>query len=58
MQTVKSPRLVAVVALQIGEGSLPRYAHRFGPHTFTQPQLFACLMLKSLFRTKHRGIAA
>ncbi len=34
------------------------YAHRFSPHTFTQPQLFACLVLKSFFRTDYRGIVA
>ncbi|MCK4874120.1 MAG: transposase, partial [Phycisphaerales bacterium] len=58
MQTSKSPRMVAVVALRIGERSLPRYAHRFAPHTFTQPQLFACLVLKCFFRTDYRGIVA
>jgi hypothetical protein len=57
-RTSKSPRRVASVALAIGERSLPRYAHRFAPRTFTQPQLFACLVLKAFFKTDYRGIVA
>lgn len=34
------------VALAVGRATLPQYAHRFAPHKFTQPQLFACLVLK------------
>lgn len=54
--TSKSPRKVALAALRIGERSLPRYAHRCAPKTFTQPQLFACLVLKTFFKTDYRGI--
>ncbi len=56
--TSKSPRKVALVALRIAERSLPAYAHRFAPKTFTQPQLVACLALKTFHRTDYRGIVA
>jgi hypothetical protein len=32
------------------------YAHRFAPRKFTQPQLFACLVLKAFFKTDYRGM--
>lgn len=48
--------MVAAVALAVGEASLPRYAHRFSPKKFTQPQLFACLVLKTFYKTDYRGI--
>jgi hypothetical protein len=34
------------------------YAHKFSPKRYTQPQLFACLVLKTFFRTDYRGISA
>ena len=43
--TSKSPRKVALVALAVGTEALRPYAHRFAPKVFTQPQLFACLVL-------------
>jgi hypothetical protein len=54
--TSKSPRMVASVALAIGKRSLPAYAHRFAPKKFTQPQLFACLVFKTFFKTDYRGV--
>lgn len=48
--------MVASVALAIGKRSLPAYAHRFAPKKFTQPQLFACLVLKTFFKTDYRGV--
>ena len=42
--------------MRVGQRSLPRYAHRFAPKTFTQAQLFACLVLKQFFGTDYRGI--
>ena len=57
-RTSKSPRTVALVALEIGKDALPAYAHRFSPKVFTQPQLFACLVLKAFFKTDYRGITA
>ena len=45
-----------MVALEIGREALPAYCHRFSPKVFTQPQLFACLVLKEFFKTDYRGI--
>ena len=54
----KSPRMVALAALAVAEERLPAYAHRFAPKTYTQHQLFACLVLKRFHRTDYRGIVA
>jgi Transposase DDE domain len=53
----KSPIQVGLEALAIGQRCLRPYAHKFSPHTYTQPQLFACLVLKTFFRTDYRGIS-
>jgi hypothetical protein len=55
-RTSKSPRKVALVALQVGKDALAEFSHRFSPKVFTQPQLFACLVLKQFFRTDYRGL--
>jgi hypothetical protein len=52
----KSPLRVARRALVVGSQELAPYAHRFSPKVYTQPQLFACLVLKVFFRTDYRGI--
>ena len=52
--TSKSPRKVALVA--VGTEALAQYGHRFSPKVFTQPQLFACLVLKEFFKADYRGI--
>lgn len=57
-RTTKSPRAVAVEALAAGEAALPAYSHPCSPKKFTQPQLFACLVLKAFFKTDYRGVAA
>ena len=44
------------MAYEIGKQSLPQYSHRFSPKTFTLPQLFACLVLKSFLKTDYRGV--
>src|SRR5579864_5387825 len=54
----KSPVYVAQEALAIGSKALRRYAHKFSPKKYTQPQLFACLVLKTFFKTDYRGLAA
>src|SRR5262245_49375738 len=54
--TSKSPVDVAQVALRVAADALPEYAHRFSPKKFTQPQLFACLVLKTFFKTDYRGV--
>jgi len=57
-RTSKSPRTVALEALSAAEEALPLYSHPCSPKKFTQPQLFACLVLKAFFRTDYRGIVA
>ena len=54
----KSPLRVARHALAVGQQVLPPYAHRYSPKKFTQPQLFACLVLKTFLKTDYRGLAA
>ena len=54
--TSKSPLGVAREALAIGSATLRDYAHRFSPKTYTQPQLFACLVLKAFLKTDYRGV--
>ena len=53
----KSPTRVARHALAVASATLPDYAHRFSPRKFTQPQLFACLVLKTFLKTDYRGVA-
>ncbi|MCK5134128.1 MAG: transposase, partial [Candidatus Sabulitectum sp.] len=47
-----------MTALAIGQRTLPTYAHRFAPKTFTQPQLLACLVLMRFHKADFRGIVA
>ena len=54
--TSKSPRKVIELALSVAQQSLPEYSHEFSPRTFTQHQLFACLVLKSFLSTDYRGV--
>jgi Transposase DDE domain len=52
----KSPNRIARQALATGYRALSLYAHRFSPKMYTQPQLFACLVLKTFFKTDYRGL--
>ena len=52
----KSLLALAREALQIGEASLPRYSCAHSRHDFTQPQLFALLVLKQALKTDYRGL--
>jgi Transposase DDE domain len=52
----KSPRWVAHSALAVGQAHLSLYAHKYSPKKYTQPQLFACLVLKTFFGTDYRGL--
>jgi hypothetical protein len=54
----KSPLRLAREALELGLKSLPAYSGRFSRHDFSQPQLFAILVLKVFFKTDFRGIVA
>lgn len=55
-KTSKSPNAVAAEALAVGQQVFRAYSHKFSPKKFTQPQLFACLVLKTFFKTDYRGI--
>jgi len=46
------------VAYRIAKESLPAYSHENSPKKYTQHQLFACLVLKSMLDLKYRTIAA
>jgi hypothetical protein len=48
--------MVALVALEVGKEALPAYCHRFSPKVYSQPQLFASLVLKEFFKADYRGI--
>jgi hypothetical protein len=52
----KSPLVVARRALYAAQSTLRPYAHKFSPKVYTQPQLFACLVLKVFFKTDYRGM--
>lgn len=54
----KSPKQVAVQALEAAERSLPPYSAVRSPKKFTQHQLFAIATLRQFFRVDYRGIAA
>lgn len=54
----KSPTRVVRHALAVASATLPDFAHRFSPRKFTQPQLFACLVLKTFLKADYRGVAA
>ena len=46
-----------MVALAAGKDALSDYSHRYSPRKFSQPQLFACLVLKEFENKDYRGIA-
>jgi hypothetical protein len=54
--TSKSPRSILLAGYLIGKLALPDYSHKFSPKIYTQPQLFACLVLKEFLRRDYRGI--
>src|SRR5271154_788490 len=56
MISSKSPRKVAMVALAAGKEAFSDYSSLYSPHKFTQPQLFACLVLKEFEKKDYRGI--
>jgi len=56
--TSKSPIAVVRAALATARRALPPYSHRLSPKTFTQHQLFACLVLKNFLKTDYRGVVA
>lgn len=58
MLSSQSPRKVLVLAWQVGTQCLPRYASRFSRHTYTLPQLFACLVLRQFYNLSYRKAEA
>jgi len=56
METSKSTLTVAREALKAGQESLPDYRRPKSPKKFTQPQLFACLVVKEFRCLDYRGI--
>jgi Transposase DDE domain len=54
----KSPLRVVREALAVAQRRLRCYCHKFSPKKFTQPQLFACLVLKAFLKTDYRGLVA
>jgi Transposase DDE domain len=52
----KSPVYVAREALLTGCKALRPYSHKYSPKLYTQPQLFACLVLKTFFKLDYRGV--
>jgi hypothetical protein len=56
MKTSKSTLTVAWEALKAGQESLADYRHPKSPHKFTQPQLFACLVVKEFRCLDYRGM--
>ena len=53
----KSPLRVAREALAVASKALRPYAHKFSPKLYTQPQFFACLVMKTFYKTDYRGLA-
>jgi hypothetical protein len=58
VKTSKSPRCVIETAYLVGQEALPPYSHYYSPKKFTQPQLFACLVLKEFLQLDYRKLSA
>lgn len=57
-RTTKDPIALARAALEAGRDALSEYSCSKSPHKFTQPQLFAMLALKQVFKIDYRGLVA
>jgi hypothetical protein len=55
-KTTKSALGLAREAVAAAGRTLPPYSHCNSPKVFTQPQLFALLVLKQFFKTDYRGL--
>lgn len=53
----KSPLQLAQAALRVARSALATYSCKKSNHLYTQPQLFAILVLRDFFKTDYRGIA-
>ena len=54
MISSRSPRKVLRTAHRLARRVLPDYSSRFSCHTFTLPQLFACLVIREFFGLSYR----
>ena len=52
----KSPIKILKEAYEVGKLTFDDYSHEYSPRKFTQPQLFACLVLRVFFVMDYRGI--
>ena len=55
--TSRSLKCVLREALAVSRRVLRRFSNRFSPHRYTQPQLFACLVLKEFLGQDYRTAA-
>ena len=58
MITCKSPVAIMKAAFELGRQLFADHTHKFSPHAFTQPQLFACLALREHQKKSFRGVEA
>jgi hypothetical protein len=54
----KSVLRIARDALAAGDAALPPYASRYSRRDYTQPQLFALLVLRQFLKADYRGVVA
>ncbi len=54
--TTKDPLVLARVALEVGEKAFKPYSCPKSPRKYTQPQLFAILVLRQFFGVDYRGV--
>ena len=52
----KSPLALAKEALLIAKAGLNPYSSKYSPRRYTQPQIFAILVLRQFLKTDYRGI--
>src|ERR1019366_5094759 len=58
MQTCRSPLELMRRAYELGQRVWPDYDSRFSRQDFTQPQLFACLVVRESLRLSYRKTEA
>jgi hypothetical protein len=58
METSKSPRMVLSAAYGLAVACLVERRTKFSRKDFTDPQLFACLVLREHQRKSYRGVVA
>lgn len=56
--TCKSPIRVIELAYALAKHKLPDHFSKFSRKTYTVPQLFACLILKTFYNRDYRGVEA